>query len=303
METKCRKSRLTTCTVILAACWIIMGSAEAVYSFQFRLPKIPKVPGVSKEQPKAPATSAPQVPVPEITSISPKEVPPGWSGEIVLTGRNFPKTMTLRPDCGDSAVSWKEFKVESPERAVQSIAVRLDAEDKGCQIYIAYQPSVAANSEIAPSQPGTVEVVQVKAATFGVSAASTLAVARGACLMGEGPIGGGEDPASRYEAYLNLQIEFQKKFVTNPGFLQECHMYVSPDSVKYVQSGKTVFEKPASSVAKVEKFSMPTPFGDQPTDVFSITWADGKVQNFMGMNQDSAPASMAYDDLKKKLNK
>jgi len=241
--------------------------------------------------------------MPEVTAIKPDAVPPGWEGDVVFTGKNFAEKMKLRMDCGNFKP--EGFHVESVDRAVFHVKVPPEAEDTKCLIALEVPPG-GATAETGPAVEGTPQVgqvMQVTGANFAISSSSTLAVARGACLMSEGPIGREDDPASTYEAYLNAQIEFQKKWETNPAFLQECQMYVSPDSVKYVQSGKTVFEKPASAVKKVEKFFIPGPIGDMPSDVFSITWADGKIQNFMGVAKDGLPPSQAYDDLKQKLKK
>ena len=254
--------------------------------------KIPKAGG------GAPVSKVAQGPLPEVKAIKPDAVPPGWQGDVVFTGTNFIKSMSLRLDC----VSFRneDFHVESAERAVLHVKIPPRTEETKCLVVLAV---FADSAEIGPSGQGTPQIVQVSGPSFAISGSSNLPVARGACLMGEGPIGKADDMASKYEGYLNLQMEFQKQFQTNPNFIMECEFYVSPDTVKYVQGGKTVFEKPSSTVAKVEKFVMPTPFGEQPTDVFSIAWTDGKIQNFMGVAKDNSPPSQAYDDLKSKLKK
>jgi hypothetical protein len=238
--------------------------------------------------------------MPEVTAIKPDSAPPGWEGDVEFTGTNFTKSMRLRIDC----VSRKEgdFRVESAESAVLHLKIPPHAEETKCLIALEASPG-ASTAEIEPAAQGTPQIVQVTGASFAISGTSNLPVARSACLMGEGPIGKADDMASRYEAYLNLQMEFQKKYVTDPSFVPGCEFYVSPDTIKYIEKGKTIFEKPASTVAKVEKFMMPTPMGDQPTDVFSITWKDGKIQNFMGFAKDNSPSSQAYDELKNKLKK
>lgn len=264
----------------------------SISAAQFGIPKI-KVPKIGKS---SPVNKVVQGPVPEVTAINPNSVPPGWEGNVVLTGHNFSKSMKLRVSCPGFAVDLKEFKVEGPERAVQSLSIPPGAQDERCEVAVEFRPGGPSDAEIEPSQGGTLEVVQVKSASFAVSSSSTLAVARRACLMGEGKIEG-------YEAYLNAQIEFQKKFLADHDLLDKCQMLVSSDSVKYMQGEKTVFERPASAVKKVEKVVIDTPVGDMPSDVFSITWTDGKIQNFTGMSKNGAPASQAYDDLKEKLKK
>ena len=260
---------------------------------QFGLPKIkvPKIGGASQ------AAQAPKGPAPEVKSIKPDTVPPGWEGDVIFTGTHFSPNMRVRLDCVQYRL--EDFKVESAERAVLHLKVQPRAEETNCVIVLA----VVGDSDINPSGGGTPEIVQVTGPNFSISGKSDLPVGRCACLAGEGRIGKDDEMASRYEGYLNLQMEFQQKFVNDPDFVPGCEFFVSAETIKYAEKGKVIFEKPASTVAKVEKFNMPSPMGDQPTNVFSITWKDGKIQNFMGFDKDGAPADQAYDELKSKLKK
>ena len=284
---------ISRCLILAALVCSAMAFTVADSAAQFGLPKIkiPKIGGASQ------AVQAPKGPSPEVKSIKPDTAPPGWEGDVVFTGANFSKNMKLRLNCGE--YKEEDFKIESAERAVLHLKISPRADETTCLIALA----VPGGSDIDPSGGGTPEIVQVTGPSFAISGKSDLPVARSACLMGEGPIGKEDDMASRYEAYLQLQMEFQPKFMNDPDFVPGCEFFVSAEAIKYVEKGKVIFEKPASTLAKVEKFMMPTPMGEQSTDVFSITWKDGKIQNFMGFAKDDAPPSQAYDDLKAKLKK
>ena len=255
-------------------------------SAQFGL-KIPKIPKVGKTEPNPPARAPiPKGPMPQVKTIDPSVVPPGWEGDVVFTGINFGKAMKLRIGCGSYNVKTKDFRVESAERAVAHIILShpSDEEDTVCTIALEVPPG-GAMADTAPSAGGPIEVVQVTGPTLTVSNSSALPQAFKACFLGEGDV-------------PPMQIMMKLGQVMQGGSQDECKLLVSADSVKYSNQGKTVMDQPASSVKSIDPILM---MGN-PTGAFRIVTTSGKIYNFFasgGQHEDN-PLS---EQIKKKLKK
>ena len=115
-----RVGRGRTFASTLLAVAVVIELSGMAWAAQFRLPKIPKLGKSETTQQK----SAPTGPLPEVTSIEPNSASPGTEGDLVLTGKNFAKSMKLRMNCPDESPSIQSFKVESDTRAVPSRALR-----------------------------------------------------------------------------------------------------------------------------------------------------------------------------------
>jgi hypothetical protein len=251
---------------------------------QFGL-KLPKVPKINKQEPKPPAQAkAPQGPAPEVTTITPNSVPPGWEGEVAFAGKNFAKNMKLRLNCENASVTLRDFRVENAERATFRVKVPASAEESKCLIALEVPP-VPPTAETGPTAQGSPLVVQVTGATFLVSESSALARAYQACFLAEGDI-------PPMELMVKLSEAMQK------GSQDECKLYVSSDSVKYSDQGKPVLDQPASAVKTVE----PVLMMGQPMGIFRIVLTSGKIYNFMasgGHNQDNPINEQIKHKLKK----
>ena len=247
---------------------------------QFGL-KLPKVPKIGKQEPKPPAQAKqPQGPAPEVTSITPSLVPPGWEGDVVFAGKNFAQNMKLRLGCGNV----KDFRVESGERATFHLKVQPTAEETTCIIALEVPPAPP-TAETGPAVQGTPMVVQVTGASFAISESSALAKAYKACFLAEGDV-------PPMELMMKLSESMQK------GSQDECKLLVSSDSVKYADKAKTILDQPASAVKTVEPILM---MGN-PIGVFRIVLTNGKMYNFMasgGHNSDDP----LEDQIKRKLKK
>ncbi len=257
---------------------------EAQAQFGIKLPKIPKIlkgddkedkKSDAKSQPAADKAKKPKGPVPEITSVEPDSVPPGWEGDVVFTGTNLAKGMTFMMECG-SGVNYKprDFRVESATRATLAIEVSEDAEEKKCKI------SVAAAADTMPSDEGSPEVTLMTAG-FGVSEDSKLPRAYKACLLGEGEM-----------EMADLMTKFSET-MTKAG-QDPCKLMVSSTSVKYSVQDKTLVDQSASSIKSIEPLMM---MGQAM--MFRIV-ADGKIYNFMPSGQE---AERLVKELKRKLGK
>lgn len=140
---------------------------------QLGLPKVPKLPGQGKST--SPGKQALKGPRPSLTAINPNSAPPGGTGDLSLTGKNFARGMELRINCKGGYPNFDNFRVESPERAVVHAHFPLDMSEGSCEVYLDY--ILAENGEISPSRQGTPEVtVQVKSVTFSISNSSPMPV-------------------------------------------------------------------------------------------------------------------------------
>jgi hypothetical protein len=82
------------------------------------------------------------------------------------------------------------------------------------------------------------------------------------------------------------------------GSQDECKLFVSSDSVKYSDQGKTILDQPASAVKTIE----PVLMMGQSMGAFRILLTSGKVYNFMatgGHNEDDP----LHEQIKRKLKK
>jgi len=245
---------------------------------QFGLPKIPKV-GKS-----SPASKAVQGPTPEVTAIAPSSVPQGWEGDVTFTGHNFSKTMKLRMECGSQSIKPIDFRVESGERAVFHLKVPPSAEETKCMIALEVPP-VAPTAETGPTVQGTPQVVQVTGPTFSISESSTIAKAYQACFLAEGDV-------PPMELMMKLGQAMQK------GSQDACKLYVSSDSIKYADQGKTLLDQSASAVKTVEQVLM---MGN-PTGIFRIVLTSGKIYNFIATGSQSRNSPL-YEQIKDRLKK
>ncbi|MBZ5566148.1 MAG: IPT/TIG domain-containing protein [Acidobacteriia bacterium] len=233
---------------------------------QFGLPKLPKLPKVKKSD--APQKKNENIgPMPELTKIEPDSAPPGGGGQIVLTGSNFSVGTSLRITCHDQRVTIGDFKVESPTRAVAHITIASGATEGPCELALEQRPTTKdASGEITASPGGTVEVVQVKTATFSISKSSPLPISVSVIYLGEGDM-----------QFMDLMMKMQKSMQGSWGDSGKPLLVLSHDQFKLVQGDKTVFSEPASNVKEVGQMSMQ----GQSTGIFRIVCKNGKIYNFM----------------------
>jgi len=288
-------------TVVLSV--MIVDAPDAMAQFGIKIPKVPSIGKDSKDS-KAPAAKAPQLPPPEVTSIKPDVVPPGWTGAVVFTGKNFLSSMTLQMECeGYPGLKTREFRVENSGSATLQLAVPEPPDDKEASVCTtSVQQNVAATSDIKPSVQGTATIVQVKGPTFKISDTSGLARQYAVCFIAEGELSP-EDMLEKTLAVKQKSAEWlvqqmQKGGGTTRQVPPECTLWVSPTSLKY----GTILDVPASSVKAIEQVSM---FGanafpglpSAPSLSFKIVLNNGKIYNF-----EEAP-NKVREQLKRKLKK
>ncbi|MBZ5514774.1 MAG: IPT/TIG domain-containing protein [Acidobacteriia bacterium] len=134
--------------------------------------KIPKI-GKQETQPPTPARAKkPQVPGPEITSITPDSAPPGGDGEIVVTGKNLIQGLTINV-CGART----KLDVQSPERAVAHLEIGDQAEEGPCNATVVY--GVGNNGEILPTADSSPELTQEHWLGYRISNSSPMPVGLG----------------------------------------------------------------------------------------------------------------------------
>jgi hypothetical protein len=233
--------------------------------------------------PTPPAAKAPQGPTPVVSAITPNSVPPGWEGQVVLTGTNFAKTMKLRLDCSYQSVKIKNFTVESAERAVFDIKVPPEMEESKCVMVLEVPPAPVA--ETGPTPQGTPQIVQVTGPSLSITESSGLAKAFKACFMVEGDV-----PAMQLMQSLSQMMQ--------GGSQDECKLMVASDSIKYSTKGKVVLDTPASAVKTLEPVLM---FG-QPMGIFRIILTSGKIYNFFS-SESQGSDNPIWDQIKAKLKK
>ena len=261
MNTIWMGSRVAIRLGLMAALALALGVGPSDASAQFGLPKIPKLSKTGKKD-TAPPPARPQGPTPQVTAISPSSVPPGWEGDVVLTGTNFSKDMKLRLECGYQFKP-KDFRVESAERAVFQLKVPPSTEETKCVIALEVPP--AATAETGPTPQGSPQIVQVTGASLSISESSGLAVAYKACFMAEGDL-------------PPMQVMMKLSEVMQGGSQDECKLMVSAEGLKYAAQGKTLLDPPASAVKMIE----PILWMGNPTGAFRIVLASGKIYNFFG---------------------
>jgi hypothetical protein len=98
---------------------------------------------------------------------------------------------------------------------------------------------------------------------------------------------------------MDVMMKFQQAMQGDWGKGGTSQLWLSPDTIKYVQGEKTVFSEPTSGVSKVEEMSMM----GQPTGVFRMVFKSGKIYNFMEQSEGGAEKGQGFKTVKKKLGK
>ncbi len=275
---------------ILVCCFaagLVGLASEGSRAFgQFGLPKLPKLPRVKKSNP--PQKKSENVgPMPELTKIEPDSAPPGGGGQIVLTGSNFSVGTSLRMTCHDQRVTVEDFKVEGPTRAVAHVTVASGATEGPCDLALEQRPTTMDSSgEITASPGGTVEVVQVKTATFSISKSSSMPISVSVIYLGEGEM-----------EFMDMMMKVQKAMQASWGDSGKPLLLLTRNQVKFVQGDKTVFSESASNVKEVGQMSMQ----GQGVGIFRIVCTNGKIYNFMEGQGNSE--GEAYKIIKSTLGK
>jgi hypothetical protein len=280
------RNRSSVHSVVIFLLLVTFGAPMAFGQFgglKKKLEKIGTVKSPESKPPEAKAPQQPQGPPPVVTSITPSEVPPGWEGQVVLTGSNFTKGMKLRLNCGYQTMKIKNFMVESAERVTFVLRVPLDLEETKCVMAFEVMPAAAA--ETAPTAQGSPQVFQVTGPSLSVSESSGLARAYKACFLAEGNI-----PA--------MQLMQSLAQVMNSGDQDECKLMVSADAMKYENKGKVILDTPVSAVKTVE----PVLMMGQPMGAFRIVLASGKMYNFFSSESQSSD-NPVWDQIKAKIKK
>lgn len=250
----------------LAGVLISLGDGLAPAFAQFGLPKLPRLPKTRKSKPPEQKNES-AGPIPELTKIEPDSAPPGGGGQIVLTGNNFSVGTNLRMTCHNQAVTLEDFKVESPTRAVAHVKVAFGATEGPCELALEQHPTTKDPAgEITASTSGTVEVAQVKTATFSISKASPLPIELSVTYLGEGEM-----------EFMDMMMKVQKSMQGSWGDTGKPYLLLSPSQFKFVQGEKSVVAEPASNVKEVGQMSMQ----GESIGVFRIVCKNGKIYNFM----------------------
>jgi len=164
--------------------------------------------------------------MPVVTGISPKAAPPGGTGEVVLTGRNFFQGMSFQI----SGVEINSFKVESPERAVASISVPERTEEGACGLTLQWW--YTQKGEISPSPMGTPEVAQIpKYITFTISNSAPMTI-----VLGKYTLFPEEELSVRKSMYGSGQDMKQRAAANQPSKDQKQNMEKQADSLKELQA-------------------------------------------------------------------
>jgi hypothetical protein len=290
--------------------------------------KVPKIPGtfnrVSIQSESASgAALAPQGAAPELLSVTPNSAPPGGSGDLVLTGKNFVQGVNLRIGCKDSQnVHIDSMKIESPERAVAHVTFPDDLPEGPCDFYLEFTRGT--NNEILPSIEGTREVVQAKSVSFNVSNSSTaMGVGLGEyALIAQADLDAFAtiDSAQANAQKMAADVQSGKVNPMDPEFMKKMQeaamqmaklaqqgqksaqsqvigeLLVKASTVSFVQDGKTIFNEPVSKVKEVTLIHNPM---DSSGKIFRIDFSDGKTY---GLGADKSN-TMDLAAFKKKLGK
>jgi len=299
-----RKEHSSACRT--AAVWVIaavvlgLGFGASVASAQFGLPKLPKIPKVGKKESK-PATEskekAAQLPAIEVTSVTPDSAPPGASGEIVLTGKNFFRGMRLRMGCAGDEAAPENLRnqlvtVESPERATFKVSIPENAQEGPCMLYVVgyWGRAGVVTDETNESPAGTPEITQISPdkVLFRISNSGSMPLSVPVFLAGEGNM-----------QFMEIMMKLNQSMQGGWGKGGKSSLLLSPDTVQYVQDDKTVFSEPTSGATKVEEMSMM----GKPTGVFRIVFKSGKIYNFMDQSEGGGDKGRAFKTVKKRLGK
>jgi len=272
-------------TLVLLIVGVVLGSAAASTAWaQFGLPKIklPKVlqpkskeTGPSKQS--TPETGASRSGSPEISQLAPDVAPPGGSLKVVMTGKAFSEEMSIYFSCVGAQFSTDKVKVESPTRAVAHINVPLDAQDGPCGINMRFTQA---------KEP------------FRISSSSDVPVVLASVMyLGEGEMNM-MDAMMKMSQAATKQLQ-QSNWQEKGG--EEAPpqgLMFTPGTVKFMDQGKLVFEKPVSSVKGIGEMMM----NGKPAGVFRIVFTDGKIYNFGASGQGSSESS-TIKFIRKRLGK
>lgn len=260
---------------------------------QFRIPKIPKLPGQKDETKKqeSPKAKATQYPSPELTGISPDNAPPGGVGDLVLTGNNFGTGVSLRFDCSGPEPKLDSFKVENSTRAVVHIAIPFNAKEGACSLALLRKMGRSGPMEISESEPGTTEVVMVpeNGPKFRISNSSaSMAVGLEVVLLAEGD-----------QDFTSLAMKMSQVMMPGFGKQGEKTVLMLADSIKYMQGKDVVFTEPAGALKAVDDMNMM----GQSTGIFRLEFKDGKIYNFIGAGGSAEVSKTASQIIKKRFGK
>jgi hypothetical protein len=241
----------------------LAGGAASMAWAQFGLPKIklPKVlhpkskeTGPSKQS--TPETGASRSGSPEISQLAPDVAPPGGSVKLVLTGKGFTEGMSLYFNCVGAQFSTDKVKVESPTRAVARIDVPLDAQEGPCGIQ-------------------GLRFTQSKE-PFRISSSSDIPVVLASVMYS------GEGEMNLMDAMMKMGQAATKQMQQSNWQEKESEeappqgLMLTAGTVKFMDEGKPLFEKPISSVKGIGEMMMQ----GKPSGMFRIVFTDGKIHNF-----------------------
>ena len=271
---------------------LVVGSSGLSLAAQFGLPKvkIPKLPGQkTSTTAKTSNDTKSSLPPPEVTTIEPESGPPGGSGQITLTGKNFNSNLRLALNCTEGSIPVTQFQVVSPERATFTTAIPANSKEQACGLQFTHYDKVG-GSDDQPSLSGTPEVYPVRDSSpkFKVSASGKLPVAFASRLLGEGDM-----------QFMDMMMKMQKAMM--PGFgneNSEGKLTLADGNLKYLQGDKMVFTEPVSGVKDIAEMKQ----GGQPIGIFRIVFKDGKIYNFMGVGENQQ-THQTFELLKKQLGK
>ncbi len=276
--------------------WVFTGGPTA--SGQIKLPKILKVAGKMESTPREGTNPSKETgPAPELLQISPDSAPPGGIGELLLTGKNFTKGLRLIMWCGKpmEELATGVFKLENSGRARAQIKIPFHIGEETCTM-LGLMPPLGGLSEEEEEESvlASREVVQVAAGgpTFRISKSAKMAVGVVVLLVGEGDL-------NFMELMQKMQGEMAGGF--GKGGMKKGQLLVSPDSIEFVQEGKTVFSERASSVKEVEEMTV---MGQSAGGAFRIVFTSGKIYNFQPEGEGGEESGReAFQFVKKKLGK
>jgi hypothetical protein len=288
-----------------------------------QFPKIPKVLKKLPGQSKPDDAKSPQGPMPELTSVTPDNAPPGGSGDLILVGKTFAEGLRLRIGCKDyQNIHIDTIKIENRERAIAHVTIPDSVPEGTCEFFLEFVRGV--DGEIMPSTEGTPEVVQARAITFAISNTST-----------SFPVGLGEysllsdEDLNDIATMAKTQAESQKLAadmqagkvnMMDPDFIKKMQanavlmtkmaqraqkpqqdgakgsLLLKGGSVSFVLAGKTIFDQPVSKLKEITEIQ--AIFGSGGT-VYRFEFSDGKAYGLKPPQSNH----VALDELKKKLGK
>jgi hypothetical protein len=279
-------SLLRTLVLLIVGVGLAGGAASMAWA-QFGLPKIKLPKKIDKVIPKGketgpspqstPETGASRSGSPEISQLAPDVAPPGGSVKVTLTGKGFSEGMSFYLSCVGAQFSTDNVKVESPTRAVVRVDVPLDAQDGPCGINMRFTQT---------KEP------------FRISSSSDIPVVLASVMyFGEGEMNLMDammkmsQAATKQMQQSNWQEKGSEQAPLNG-------LVLTPGTVKYMDQGNLVFEKPVSSVKGIGEMMMQ----GKPAGVFRIVFTDGKIYNF-GASGQGPSQSATVKFIRRRLGK